>query len=237
MNRYFPRIIDDVLAFKLRSKGAVLIEGIKGCGKSTSCYRQANSAIMMQDTETREQNIALAYTAASILLDKQPPLLIDEWQEAPILWDAVRAEVDKRDSFGQFILTGSVSPLDDKAKEEIHHSGIGRITTMTIKPMSLYESKDSEGSVSLKDLFEGKPVAYVSSKSLHDYAYYLCRGGWPKAIGVDKDVALEQAYDYYEQLVKTDFAKALDGDYSQEILCSASFAPMQGTSVLPRRKR
>ena len=138
MNRHFPRIIDDVLAFKLRSKGAVLIEGIKGCGKSTSCYRQANSVIMMQDTETREQNIALAYTAASILLDKQPPLLIDEWQEAPILWDAVRAEVDKRDSFGQFLLTGSVSPLYDKAKEEIHHSGIVRITTMTMNPMSLY---------------------------------------------------------------------------------------------------
>ena len=218
MKRYLPRIADDILAFKLRSKGAVLVEGPKWCGKSTTCSRQANSVIMMQDTETREQNIALAYTAASILLDKQPPLLIDEWQEAPILWDAVRAEVDKRDSFGQFILTGSVSPLDDKAKEEIHHSGIGRITTMTMKPMSLYESEDSEGSVSLKDLFEGKPVASVSSKSLHDYAYYLCRGGWPKAIGVDKDVALEQAYDYYEQLVKTDFAKALDGDYSQEIL-------------------
>ena len=210
MKRYLPRIADDILAFKLRSKGAVLVEGPKWCGKSTTCSRQANSVIMMQDTETREQNIALAYTAASILLDKQPPLLIDEWQEAPILWDAVRAEVDKRDSFGQFILTGSVSPLDDKAKEEIHHSGIGRITTMTMKPMSLYESEDSEGSVSLKDLFEGKPVASVSSKSLHDYAYYLCRGGWPKAIGVDKDVALEQAYDYYEQLVKTDFAKALD---------------------------
>lgn len=142
MKKYLPRVVDDVLAFKLKSKGAVLVEGPKWCGKSTTCMRQAKSVIYMQDTETREQNIALAYTAASILLAKEPPLLIDEWQEAPILWDAVRNEVDKRGCFGQFLLTGSVSPLKEKAKMEIHHSGIGRISTMTMKTMSLYESGD-----------------------------------------------------------------------------------------------
>ena len=218
MKRYLPRIADEVLAFKLRSKGAVLVEGPKWCGKSTTCMRQAETVIKMQDTETREQNIALAYTSASNLLAKQPPLLIDEWQEAPILWDAIRAEVDRRDEFGQFILTGSVSPLDEKERKEIHHSGIGRITTMTMKPMSLYESEDSDGSVSLKDLFNGGRVAATSDKRLQDYAYLLCRGGWPKAIGLDEDIAMEQAYDYYEQLVQTDFAKAIDGDYSRQTL-------------------
>lgn len=153
MKKYLPRIADEVLSFKLRTKGAVLVEGAKWCGKSTTCKQHAELIILMQDTETRDQNIALAYTSASTLLAKQPPLLIDEWQEAPILWDAVRNEVDKRDSFGQFILTGSVSPLDKEAKEEIHHLGIGRITSMTMKTMSLFESEDSNGSVSLKDLF------------------------------------------------------------------------------------
>ena len=218
MKRHLPRIADEVLAFKLRSKGAVLVEGPKRCGKSTTCMRQAETVIKMQDTETREQNIALAYTSASNLLAKQPPLLIDEWQEAPILWDAIRAEVDRRDEFGQFILTGSVSPLDEKERKEIHHSGIGRITTMTMKPMSLYESEDSDGSVSLKDLFNGGRAAATSDKRLQDYAYLLCRGGWPKAIGLDEDIAMEQSYDYYEQLVQTDFAKAIDGDYSRQTL-------------------
>lgn len=218
MDRYLPRVADNILSFKLRSKGAVLVEGAKWCGKSTTCMRQAKSIVMMQDTETREQYIALAYTDASVLLAKEPPLLIDEWQEAPILWDAVRNEVDKRCKFGQFILTGSVSPVSDAAKDEIHHSGIGRITTMTMKPMTLYESEDSYGNVSLGDLFAGKSVAAAAEKSLYDYAYYLCRGGWPSAIGQEKEIALEQAYDYYEQLVRTDFAKALEGSYSQDTL-------------------
>ena len=218
MEKYLPRIVDDVLAFKLKSKGAVLVEGPKWCGKSTTCRRQAKSVIFLQDTETREQNIALAYTSASTLLAKEPPLLIDEWQEAPILWDAVRNEVDRRDSFGQFLLTGSVSPLDKKAKSEIHHSGIGRIARMTMKPMSLYESGDSDGTVSLQDLFDGKNAAASSDRDLRDYAFFLCRGGWPKAVGQEEEIALEQAYDYYGQLVNTDFAKAVDGGYSQNTL-------------------
>lgn len=163
MEKYLPRIVDNVLEFELKSKGAVLVEGPKWCGKSTTCKRQAKSAIFLQDTETREQNIALAYISASTLLAKEPPLLIDEWQEAPILWDAVRNEVDRRDSFGQFLLTGSVSPLDENAKSEIHHSGIGRIARMTMKPMSLYESGDSDGTVSLQDLFDGKMLRHLQT--------------------------------------------------------------------------
>ena len=218
MKRYMPRIADGILAHKLKSKGAVLVEGPKWCGKSTTCLQHAKSAILMQDTESRDQNIALAYTSARILLDKQPPLLIDEWQEAPILWDAVRTEVDRRDSFGQFILTGSVSPLNDDSKNEIHHSGIGRIASMTMNTMSLYESGDSNGSVSLADLFNGSSTAASSEATLQDYAYWLCRGGWPKAIGLEEEIALEQSFDYYEQLVRTDFRNALEGSYSQDIL-------------------
>ena len=218
MKRYMPRIADGILAHKLKSKGAVLVEGPKWCGKSTTCLQHAKSAILMQDTESRDQNIALAYTSARILLDKQPPLLIDEWQEAPILWDAVRTEVDRRDSFGQFILTGSVSPLNDDSKNEIYHSGIGRIASMTMNTMSLYESGDSNGSVSLADLFNGSSTAASSEATLQDYAYWLCRGGWPKAIGLEEEIALEQSFDYYEQLVRTDFRNALEGSYSQDIL-------------------
>ena len=218
MKRYMPRIADGILAHKLKSKGAVLVEGPKWCGKSTTCRQHAKSAILMQDTESRDQNIALAYTSARILLDKQPPLLIDEWQEAPILWDAVRTEVDRRDSFGQFILTSSVSPLNDDSKNEIHHSGIGRIASMTMNTMSLYESGDSNGSVSLADLFNGISTAASSEATLQDYAYWLCRGGWPKAIGLEEEIALEQSFDYYEQLVRTDFRNALEGSYSQDIL-------------------
>lgn len=218
MERYLPRIADQILSFKLRSKGAVLVEGPKWCGKSTTCMRQAKSVLLMQDPATRDNNKILAETAPSVLLDKEPPLLIDEWQEAPVLWDAVRIEVDRRDSFGQFILTGSVSPIDRVSKESIHHSGIGRIATMAMKTMTLYESGDSYGSVSLRDLFECKSVAAVSERTIKDYAFWLCRGGWPKAIGLDKDIALEQAFDYCNGLVRTDFSKALDGDYSQDTL-------------------
>ena len=218
MDRYLPRIADEILKFKLRGKGAVLVEGPKWCGKSTTCRQQAKSVILMQDTETRDQNIALAYTSPSVLLDKEPPLLIDEWQEAPILWDAIRNEVDRRQEPGQFMLTGSVSPLDSTRKKEIHHSGIGRITSMMMTTMTLFESGDSNGTVSLQDLFAGRKIAASSDKNLMDYAYLTCRGGWPEAIGKEQDLALEQAFDYYEQLVRTDFASAVEGKYSQETL-------------------
>ena len=201
MKKYYPRIADTILEKKLRSKGAVLVEGPKWCGKSTTCEQQAKSAVYMQDTETREQNIALAYTSPRTFLAQEPPFLIDEWQEAPILWDAIRYEIDKRDEFGQFILTGSTTPLTEQAKKEIKHTGIGRITRMKMNTMSLSESNDSNGTVSLSELFKGMPIAATCRKTLQDYAFILCRGGWPKAIGLEEDIALEQAKDYYEQLI------------------------------------
>ena len=205
---YIERIADSILAKKLRSSGAVLVEGPKWCGKSTTCEQQANSVVYLQDPMTRDQDIALAYNEPAIFLDRRPPLLIDEWQEAPIVWDSIRFEVDKRRSFGQFILTGSATPLDIKSKSEIRHSGIGRITRMRMWTMSLYESGDSSGTVSLSSMFNGEPIGATCEKRLPDYAYLTCRGGWPMAMDTDDDIALEQSVNYVDELVSTDFVKA-----------------------------
>ena len=205
---YLNRIFDDLLEKKLKSSGAVLVEGPKWCGKSTTGKMHANSVVYLQNPLTRSQDIALAYNAPDVFLNQEPPFLIDEWQEAPILWDSIRFEVDKRRSFGQFILTGSATPLDSKQKEEIKHSGIGRIAKIRMWTMSLYESGDSSGSVSLSDMFSGENIGAICEKSLADYAYLTCRGGWPMSIGVDHDISLEQAVNYVDEIVSTDFVRA-----------------------------
>ncbi|MBR5951096.1 MAG: AAA family ATPase, partial [Actinomycetaceae bacterium] len=151
MDKYRPRIVDSVLDFKLRSKGAVLIEGPKWCGKTTTASQVAKSVLLMQ--ENAVQNRELAQVAPKRLLQGEVPRLIDEWQLAPELWDAVRVEVDKRDDFGQFILTGSAVP---PSLEKIYHTGTGRITRMVMRPMTLFESGDSSGEVSLSALFDGQ---------------------------------------------------------------------------------
>lgn len=205
---YLNRIADTVLAKKLKSAGAVLVEGPKWCGKSTTCKMQANSVVYLQNPMIRDQEIALAYNAPDIFLGREAPFLIDEWQEAPILWDSIRFEIDKRRAFGQFILTGSATPLEARQKDEIKHSGIGRIARMRMWTMSLYESGDSSGSVSLSDMFAGENVGALCKEGLSDYAYLTCRGGWPMSIGVDRDIALEQAVNYVEELVSSDFVRA-----------------------------
>ncbi len=205
---YLNRITDEILKKKLKSSGAVLIEGPKWCGKSTTCKMHANSVVYLQDPMTRDQEKALAYNAPQIFLDREPPFLIDEWQEAPILWDAIRYEVDSRRAFGQFILTGSATPLEEKQKQEIKHSGIGRITRIRMWTMSLYESGDSSGTISLSSMFNNENIGSTCSKDLRDYAFLLCRGGWPTSIGVDDDIALEQSVNYVEELISTDFIKA-----------------------------
>ena len=152
---YRKRAYDEVLAFRLESKGAVLIEGPKWCGKTTTARQQAASAVLMQDPRTRDQNKRLAEIAPQTLLSGSTPRLIDEWQVAPRLWDAIRYEVDERDEFGQFILTGSTVPTDFS---EMEHSGTGRISRMRMRPMALFESGDSTGAVSLRALFKGEPL-------------------------------------------------------------------------------
>lgn len=205
MKKYLPRVYDAVLTRRLEAKGAVLIEGAKWCGKTTSALQQAKSVLYMQDPEKKSQNILLADIRPAELLKGETPRLIDEWQIATKLWDAVRFEVDSRDEFNQFILTGSSVPpnLDD-----ITHSGTGRIVRMRMRPMSLFESNDSTGEVSLAALFAGNelPIAAIDT-TIEQTAYLTCRGGWPKAIGQTERVALQQAFDYLDAVIETDISK------------------------------
>jgi hypothetical protein len=205
MNHYKPRIADQILKDKLDSKGAVLIEGAKWCGKTTSASQIAKSILYMQDPEKVRQNIELAEIKPSKLLEGKNPRLIDEWQIAPQLWDAVRFAVDQRDEFGQFILTGSAVPADIS---KISHSGVGRITKMLMRPMSLFESGESDGTVSLKELFKGNHNIDGSNKiDLDTLAFLICRGGWPKSLDCSPKIALQQAIDYYTVIVDTDISK------------------------------
>ena len=160
--KYKKRIADQILADKLESSGAVLIEGPKYCGKTTLAKQQAGSVLSMADPDTLAQNLALARTNISRLLVGKTPRLIDEWQIAPQFWDAIRNEVDNRDDDGQFMLTGSAVPPKPKKdengnlieEEQIHHTGTGRISRLKLRTMTLWESEDSTGMVSLGELFK-----------------------------------------------------------------------------------
>lgn len=205
MKKYKKRIADKILQKKLNAKGAVLIEGAKWCGKTTTASQIAKSILSMQNPEEKEQNIRLAELSPSRLLHGKTPRLIDEWQLAPKLWDAVRFEVDKRDEFNQFILTGSAVPADLK---EITHTGTGRISRMLMRPMSLFESQESNGSVSLSELFSGKTnIDGENTIDIDELAFLICRGGWPKAIGLKQYIGLSQAIDYYDAVVNSDISR------------------------------
>ncbi len=209
---YKPRVCDSLLQRKLRTSGAVLITGPKWCGKTWTALNVANSVIYMQDTDKRASYLKLAQTSPSLLLRGEKPRLIDEWQIATVLWDAVRFAVDKEPQKGQFILTGSVVVDDDEKdpEERREHTGTGRISQLRMRPMSLFESGESNGTVSLKSLFEGTAeVEAVSSLTIEDIAYAICRGGWPAAMDMDKEDALEVAYDYYDAIAERD-ASAVD---------------------------
>ena len=206
MKTYRKRIADVMLQRKLEGKGAVLIEGPKWCGKTTTAEQLAGSILYMDDPEKIDQNIAMSQLSPKRLLKGATPRLIDEWQLAPKLWDAIRFEVDHRGEPGQFILTGSAVPA---STNEITHSGTGRFSWLTMRPMSLYESGDSTGEVSLKELFEGNPeFDGESSLNIERLAFLVCRGGWPQAIEMRDEIALDQATDYYEAVVHSDINRA-----------------------------
>ena len=216
-----------MLAEKLESAGAVLIEGPKYCGKTTLAAQQAGSKLSMADPDTLSQNLALARTNISRLLTGATPRLIDEWQIAPQFWDAVRNEVDKREDDGQFILTGSAVPPKPKKdengnlieEEQIHHTGTGRISRLKLRTMTLWESEDSTGTVSLGELFENaETIDGESHIDLDRLAYLTCRGGWPKAVlkKVTK-AALSQAFDYYDSVVSNDIKRVDDVDRDEEL--------------------
>lgn len=182
----------------------------------------------MGDTKTREQNIKLANVDPHLILDGPTPRLIDEWQEAPVLWDAVRFEVDHRKGHGHFILTGSVVVKDDvDGKPQIHHSGAGRIRRIVMRPMSLWESGDSNGMVSLAELFKSpERIAGTCELNLQDIAYLTCRGGWPDTLDIDKSIALDQAFDYVDVIAETDISAADNIQKNPEQvrrLCGASW--------------
>jgi len=201
LKKYMHRMADDILEKKLRAKGAVLIEGPKWCGKTTTAKQHAKSVLSMQKPDEVEQNLEMAQVNPSRLLAGDTPRLIDEWQMAPKLWDAVRFEIDERDEFNQFILTGSAVPAD---MSQIYHTGTGRISRMLMRPMSLFESEDSSGEISLCDIFAGEDISAENKIDLGRLAFLICRGGWPKAVGVDDETALMQAEDYYEGVVYSD---------------------------------
>ena len=206
MKNYRKRIADDILKRKLEGKGAVLIEGPKWCGKTTTAEQLAASILYMDDPEKKEQNITMSELNPKRLLEGKTPRLIDEWQLAPKLWDAIRFEVDHRGELGQFVLIGSAVTPDTK---EITHSGTGRFTRLTMRPMSLYESGDSTGEVSLGDLFSGNfEIDGASELSIDRLAFLICRGGWPQAVDMRDEIALEQAIDYYDVVVYSDINRA-----------------------------
>lgn len=207
-----------------------MLKGPRWCGKTTSASRIAKSIIFMQDPSTREQNIALAKASPKIFLDKETPLLIDEWQTIPFIWDAIRFEIDQRNAFNQFILTGSSSPIETS---KITHSGLGRITTLVMSPMSLYESRDSSGEYSIKDLFNGLyPSGAISKHDILDYAYLACRGGFPNVLDLEKEDSLEISKNYFDSLVNQDFILNIkqDRDIQKFKLTLRSYARNIGTS-------
>ncbi len=208
MKRYRKRIADRILQDKLEAKGAVLIEGSKWCGKTTTATQIAKSFLYMQDPAKKKQYLKMAELDPVLLLEGETPRLIDEWQLAPQLWDAIRFEVDKRDEFNQFILTGSSVPAGDMTTS---HSGTGRISRMVMRPMTLYESGDSNGLISMEELFkEQKEFTVKSQIDIRRIAYLICRGGWPKSLDQSEKIALRQAYDYFDAVVESDISK-VDG--------------------------
>ena len=231
MTEYRNRIVDAILHDKLEAKGAVLIEGPKWCGKTTTAAQQARSILHMDNPAEKDQNLSLARLNPQRLLKGETPRLIDEWQIAPALWDTIRYEVDQRSEMGQFILTGSAVPPDTK---EITHSGTGRFSWLLMRPMSLFESGDSSGEVSLGELFKGNlDVDGENQNDIEKLAFLICRGGWPGAIDLNEKPALRQAFDYYEGVVRSDINRS-DGNAKNEERVRRimrSFARNQGSQT------
>lgn len=205
MNRkYLSRIADKILKDRLESSGAVLIVGPKWCGKTSTATEISRSQLFMQDPDKSVSYLKAADTKPSLLLRGDTPRLLDEWQVAPVLWDAVRFMVDQRGLPGQFILTGSAVPQDNV----VQHTGTGRISRMMMRPMSLYESGESNGSVSLSALFDGETeIDAFSDLSIEQIAFAIVRGGWPASIGDTRKSALRHAIDYVEAIINTDVSR------------------------------
>ena len=229
---YRKRIADSVLAEKLEGAGAVLIEGPKWCGKTTTAEQVAQRALYMSDQDSFRRNLEIADFKPSMLLEGAKPRLLDEWQLAPKLWDAVRFAVDHGPGAGQFVLTGSTVPDDKRA--EIQHTGTGRFSRLKMRPMSLWESGESTGTVSLGRLFDGSGFeGGASSLSFGELAFLACRGGWPAAVALRGKIALDRAFDYLDAVTESDISKAdavsRDPGLARGIM--RSYARLQGTQA------
>lgn len=204
---YIPRLFDGILEFSLKTKGAVVVTGPKWCGKSETTKRQAKTIIDLMPRSTRQNIIDYAEAAPhEFLNDGDKPMLIDEWQHISFIWDDIKVEVDNASKFGLYILTGSVTDKEsykDYSNDD-RHTGNGRIVRKMMRPMTLFESGESNGKVSIENLVNGKFTPCFSKPTIKDYAYYICRGGWPLAINKERDVALQQAIDYYDVVVTDD---------------------------------
>ncbi|MBQ7530657.1 MAG: ATP-binding protein [Paludibacteraceae bacterium] len=232
MTEYKERIADTLLKYRLEEMGAVLVEGPKWCGKTTTCEQQAQSVIYMDNPQMKQQYREMANTQVSTLLEGATPHLIDEWQVAPQLWDAIRFEVDHREqSDGQFILTGSAVPPQSDAME---HSGTGRVARLRMRTMSLFESGDSSGEVSLEQLFAGgETVIGHNNNDLQRVAFLICRGGWPAGLHKSERAALRIPFDYYDGLIHRDISR-VDGvernaEWADRML--RSYARAQGSQA------
>jgi predicted AAA+ superfamily ATPase len=208
IKKYYPRIADYLLENALRSSPAVLIEGPKWCGKTSTALRSSKSHLYLQDPDTRLNNLKIAETKPSLLLKGDTPRLIDEWQLAPVLWDSVRHEADLRGELGQFILTGSATPIMD---EKLSHTGAGRISRLRMRTMSLFESEESTGEVSLKELFDSKiEIESSADLTIEKLAHVIVRGGWPATVVLDNEMALKRVQNYIDAIIQSDISK-VDG--------------------------
>lgn len=229
--KYKRRVVDQLLAERLEEVGAVLIEGPKWCGKTTTALQQARSTVMLANPEVLLQSKSMIATSASHLLSGLVPRLFDEWQTLPELWDNIRYEVDVRNEEGQFILTGSAVPVES---DKIMHTGTGRFAWITMRPMSLWESEESTGDVSLQALFDGDLAIQGENRHrLEDIAFMLCRGGWPSALGRSTRAALRVASDYYDAVIKTDFVRVDNTlrNQNRSRMLLRSLARLQGTQT------
>lgn len=228
---YKHRVLDDILRRKLEGMGAVLIEGPKWCGKTTTAEQQAKSIVYMNDTRRGGMYVQLANMSPQTLLEGEYPRLIDEWQLSPALWDAIRFDVDHRDGNGFYILTGSSVPVN---VEKSSHSGTGRIARLKMYPMSLWESGDSNGKISISDLFDDKATPCLNTDfDIKDLAFLVCRGGWPKASLQSKNIALDRAYDYYDAVSDIDIKRVddVDRDTEKAKRIMRSYARFQGSQT------
>jgi predicted AAA+ superfamily ATPase len=229
--KYKRRVVDQLLAERLEEVGAVLIEGPKWCGKTTTALQQARSTVMLANPEVLLQSKSMIATSASHLLSGLVPRLFDEWQTLPELRDNIRYEVDARNEEGQFILTGSAVPVES---DKIMHTGTGRFAWITMRPMSLWESEESTGDVCLQALFDGDLAIQGENKHrLEDIAFMLCRGGWPSALGRSTRAALRVASDYYDAVIKTDFVRVDNTlrNQNRSRMLLRSLARLQGTQT------